>query len=340
MSLSAEQKRKTLVQGLTYGFLISHPFALYAEASGNTVFADNQTMLKSRSLLYGHHSAAAHVLQRKLKNISYYKGDLDGKIGVLTENAIKQFQRNQYLHATGQADKETLERIVTVEEDKIVQMVQTIKHAIVPGETSAEVNKLQKALAFYGYYTASIDGIYGPLTKKAIKQYQIDHKLELNENVEFSFIETLSTKTKNAKPVIKHKTKTTKKTPKPVPKASSSVNSSIAQIAKRYLGVPYVWGGDSPSGFDCSGFIQYVFKTQNKQLPRTVSDIWNVSISVSKPSIGDFVFFETYKPGPSHMGIYLGNGQFIHAGSDTGVQISVLNNPYWSPRYLGAKRSP
>ncbi|WP_188623056.1 C40 family peptidase [Caldalkalibacillus thermarum] len=121
---------------------------------------------------------------------------------------------------------------------------------------------------------------------------------------------------------------------------SSGLNvSSLINEAKKYIGTPYLWGGSSPStGFDCSGFLQYVFRTQGINLPRTVASIWSAGTSVSSPQPGDIVFFETYTSGPSHAGIYLGNNQFIHSGTSTGVTISNMTTSYWSQRYLGAKR--
>ena len=111
--------------------------------------------------------------------------------------------------------------------------------------------------------------------------------------------------------------------------------------AKKYIGVPYVWGGSSPSGFDCSGFVQYVFQQHGIQLNRTASTQYQHGTYVSRSNLqsGDLVFFQdTYTTGISHLGIYIGNGEFIHASSSKGVTISQLSNTYWNSHYYGARR--
>lgn len=126
--------------------------------------------------------------------------------------------------------------------------------------------------------------------------------------------------------------------PEPAPKVEKSFNAdALIAEGKKYIGVPYVWGGTTPSGFDCSGFLNYVYKTQGISLPRTVAAIWDSAKPVAAPQKGDIVFFTTYTSGPSHAGIYLGDNKFMHAGSSTGVTITDMNNSYWKPLYLGAK---
>ena len=114
----------------------------------------------------------------------------------------------------------------------------------------------------------------------------------------------------------------------------------MLQQAKQYIGVPYVWGGTSPSGFHCSGFSQYTFKKAGVDIPRSSALQYNTGSPVSKDQLksGDLVFFSTYKPGPSHVGIYIANNQFIAASSSQGIAITDLNNSYYQQRYIGARR--
>jgi len=119
---------------------------------------------------------------------------------------------------------------------------------------------------------------------------------------------------------------------------TSKLAQTLARSALRFLGTPYVFGGTSSSGFDCSGFVQHVFGMLGIGLPRTADAQYDAGKpAVGGPRAGDLVFFDTYG-GVSHVGIYLGRGEFVHASSSHGVMVSKLSESYWASRYVGAKR--
>jgi cell wall-associated NlpC family hydrolase len=121
---------------------------------------------------------------------------------------------------------------------------------------------------------------------------------------------------------------------------SAALAVNLTRNAMRFLGVPYVFGGTSANGFDCSGYVQHVFAMLGHQLPRTADAQYELGrrVAASGMAPGDLVFFQTYSEGASHVGIYLGNDRFVHASSSRGVTISSLHEHYWQARYLGAKR--
>ena len=128
-------------------------------------------------------------------------------------------------------------------------------------------------------------------------------------------------------------------TPPPAPTQTSKASAIIA-TGKKYIGVNYVYGGTTPSGFDCSGFTQYVFAKNGVNLPRVSRDQYQggSSVSFSNLRAGDLVFFSFGKNGVvDHVGISLGNGQFLNASSSKGVTIYSLG-PYWQSVFVGAKR--
>ncbi|PGB37759.1 peptidase M24 [Bacillus toyonensis] len=122
---------------------------------------------------------------------------------------------------------------------------------------------------------------------------------------------------------------------------NSGDTSSLLAYAKSMQGVPYVWGGTSANGVDCSGYIYHVFKKFGHNISRqSVAGYWSSLPKTSSPQPGDLIYFQnTYKAGPSHMGIYLGGGSFIQSG-DKGVAIASLSNSYWKSHFLGYTKAP
>lgn len=124
--------------------------------------------------------------------------------------------------------------------------------------------------------------------------------------------------------------------------SGTAAGNKIVATAKQYLGVPYKWGGTDPSGFDCSGFVYYVLRCNGINVSRTQVPMYSEGTPVSKANLqpGDLVFFQnTYKAGLSHVGIYVGDGQFIHApSSGRVVSYADLNSDYYTAHYYGAAR--
>jgi cell wall-associated NlpC family hydrolase len=118
--------------------------------------------------------------------------------------------------------------------------------------------------------------------------------------------------------------------------------AAVLDTAMELVGTPYRAGGQSPqTGFDCSGFVTWVFARHGYPLPRTVGDQFTAGAPVrgAGPAAGDLVFFRTDDPGVSHVGIALGNGRFVHAPSSRGVvRVETLESPYWARRFAGARR--
>lgn len=148
-----------------------------------------------------------------------------------------------------------------------------------------------------------------------------------------------TTQGKPATVQVKHKV--TNHTAQPLRTVPVSGNvKEILTYANTFTGVPYKFGGTTPAGFDCSGYIRHVFQKVGVQLPRQADEQYTVGKKVEKQNLqpGDLVFFETYEPGVSHSGIYIGDGQFISATSSSGVAVADIDDSYWGPRYVGAKR--
>lgn len=120
---------------------------------------------------------------------------------------------------------------------------------------------------------------------------------------------------------------------------ASASASAIISYAETFMGTPYVWGGTSPSGFDCSGFTQFVFAHFGINIYRTSEEQFAEGVPVSANDLqpGDLVFFSTYAPGATHVGIYIGNNLMVDA-QDYGVSIDNVFNSYWGPKYLGARQ--
>jgi peptidoglycan endopeptidase LytE len=125
------------------------------------------------------------------------------------------------------------------------------------------------------------------------------------------------------------------------PAAGPAMGYSVAGTALSLRGTPYRNGGNDPAGFDCSGFVTYVFGQNGVKVPRTVTEQFHAGHDVAGPELepGDLVFFTTVGPGATHVGIAIGGDEFVHAPSSTGeVRVERMSGPYWATRFVGARR--
>lgn len=118
--------------------------------------------------------------------------------------------------------------------------------------------------------------------------------------------------------------------------------AAVVEAAQALVGLPYAWGGSSPdTGFDCSGFVRYLGEQFGVSLSHSSFEQFSQGVEVALENLraGDLVFFETYTAGASHVGVYDGKGNFIHAQSEeTGVRVTPMSSEWWAARYLGARR--
>ena len=178
-----------------------------------------------------------------------------------------------------------------------------------------------------------------PATRAALRKAEVASMMNANGDLAmWGAAPQIGTKAKAVSAVHEKKTEQLRRFASGIISRTSSIAMSLTRSAMRFIGTPYVFGGTSPSGFDCSGYTQHVFAMLGISLPRTAdAQFYAGHPTVGGLTTGDLVFFQTYEPGPSHVGIYLGGGRFIHSSSH-GVMISALAQSYWASRYLGAKR--
>ena len=175
------------------------------------------------------------------------------------------------------------------------------------GDQGSEIAAIQMKLKEKGYKITRINGKFTAETTKAVRSFQKRQKLKSDgivENRTYYILMGKKLKVDNVK--VQDKAK------------------QITDTAKTYVGVPYKFGGTTPKGFDCSGFVQYVFEQRKVTLPRAADAQYKVGKIIKQKELkqGDLVFFSTYEKGASHCGIYLEQGKFIHASSH-GVMVEA-----------------
>ena len=189
------------------------------------------------------------------------------------------------------------------------------------GSSGSKVRIIQSELQTLNYPVGSVDGIYGSTTKAAVHEFQRAVHLP-------------------ADGILGPQTQQALKKAERIPRRPRRNIKHVVSLSKKFLGVPYVWGGTTPAGFDCSGFTRYVFAREGISLPRLAKSQYRVGIPVAFRQLmpNDLVFFKLASgERVSHVGIYIGKGKFISATCHKGIAIYGFT-PYWARAYVGARR--
>ncbi len=267
------------------------------------------------------------ALQEKLNILGYFdEEEFINSFGNKTEAALKAFQKDAGLKPDGIAGKETFNRLsIKIKQNEILpENFEPIKE----GDSGDKVVEIQKKLKNLDIYITEINSTYDQTTVDAVMNFQKANALPQTGIVDSATLIKLNTASSK---IIADRASASRRL----------VNAKAVDYAKKYLGVPYKWGASSGKAFDCSGFSVYIMKKFNVNLERTASGQFQSGIKVAKDDLqaGDLVFFTTYKKGPSHVGMYIGDNKFIHASSGVDhVTITDLDTNYYKKRYLGARR--
>ena len=299
--------------------------------------------LKNDSLENGDECLQVGDVQRRLMELGYIElSEFTSYYGNITEDGVRRFQRANKLTVDGVAGPVTLKKMFSGSAKA---------YTLYPDDKGNDVTKPQKRLDELGYFDQDATGFYGPYTAAAVKAFQKRNSLTadgiagpktLDKVYSSSAKEAAKTSSGSTTSSTSNKTSSGNKTSS---SSSSDVDDAI-KLAKSKLGCKYVWSTEGPKTFDCSGFVYYVLKNSGVKVSRlnaagfSQNSSWTKISSTGSLKKGDLVFFQSSSSSRvSHTGIYIGNGEFIHAASGKGkVVISSLSSGYYNRNFVCGRR--
>ncbi len=319
---------------------LSKAIEAYNGASDQLAQIERERALNTRRLEIGRRNltVAQQRLGARLRAI-YTSDQEDSTLAIiLGSRSLSDFlNRIETVNSVASQDTQVLGEIKRFKHDVAVRGVQLRKAHVrqeqVVAERAAAKQQVEAGLAERRRLVASIKDEIGRLqVEERRRQEQLRIQAQARMRATIAAQQQASAEAQRTDIVG-----ATAVTPEGISVAPPSRYGGVVGIAMQYLGVPYVWGGASPSGFDCSGFVLYVYAQVGVSLPHYAASQYNYGVPVSQDQLepGDLVFFD----GLGHNGIYIGGGQFIHA-PHTGdvVKISSLSEPWYAGNWVGARR--
>jgi peptidoglycan hydrolase-like protein with peptidoglycan-binding domain len=301
-----------------------------SEAIDNADTTQNVSELFTGPISKGMEGEQVEKIQKRLQELGIYEySRITGYYGSITKDAVEDFQRAYGLKEDGVVGEKTMEKLFSTYKET----------SLIPGMKSDEVGEIQKRLKELGYYSYDIDNDYGAKTREAVVYFQSAHDLKADGIAGEQTKKVLfSDGAKKEQDARRESADNHDSNPpaEPTPPQSSEGKSKAEQaidIAKTKLGCKYVYGSQGPDTFDCSGLTTYVYSKLGVSLPRTAYNQGydQYGIKITDPDSlkpGDLVFFNTNNSDgdlSDHAGIYIGNGDFIHANSGSAMSVVISN---------------
>lgn len=298
------------------------------------------------TIKYGAEGDAVERLQTRLKELGYFDGTVGGNFGTITRAAVMAFQAAANLTADGIVGSGTWAALYA--SNAPAAPSSTLK----PGDKNDAVKAMQTRLIQLGYMTGSADGDFGDNTRAAVQAFQTAANLTADgiagpQTLSALYASSAPTAGATAAPANPGVTTAPSNPSSGIKDTDFETGEKIVALAKQYLGCKYVYARENPPYFDCSGLTQYVYKQFGYNLKRTAylqgyDDTWPKIKAISDLQVGDLIYFNTNETDADlsdHAGIYIGDGNFIHASSSAGkVVISSLNSGYYREHFSWGRR--